>query len=110
MQKSSNDIVAFTDNSFTAKIINKDELILCDTVQDVMGIIIQIRAETKSSPLQIRVEYSNRKPKRNERFEDNLGAFLIRQCDHQVRKVRAETQNNEIRTDLLNSGQAILIS
>ena len=59
--------------------------------------------EIKSSPLQIRAEYSNGKPKWNERFEDNPGAFLIRQYDHQARKVRVETQNNEIRTDLLNS-------
>ena len=83
--------------------INKDELILYDAVQDIMGIIIQIRVEIKSSPLWIRVKYSNRKPKQNKRFEDNPGAFLIRQCNHQARKVRVKTQNNEIQIDLLNS-------
>jgi hypothetical protein len=45
------DIIAFTNNSFVAKMINKEELTLCDAIQDVIGIIIQIRAEIKKSLL-----------------------------------------------------------
>ena len=78
IQQSSNDIVAFTNNSFIAKMINKDKLILCNAVQDAIGIIIQIRVEIKSSLLRIRVKYSNGKPKQNKRFENNPGALLIR--------------------------------
>jgi len=82
---------------------------LCDAIQDVMGIIIQIRVEIKKSPLWIRVEYSNGKPKRNKRFEDNLGVFLIRKCNKEVRGVREENYTNEVRTNLLEYGIVILL-
>ena len=103
------DIIAFTNNSFVAKMINKEELTLCDAIQDVIGIIIQIRVEIKKSLLWIRVKYSNGKPKRNEKFEDNLWAFLIRKCNKEARGVKEENHTNEVKTNLSEYGTAILL-
>jgi len=103
------DIIAFTDNSFVVKMINKEELILCDAIQDTIGIIIQIRAEIKKSLLQIRIEYSNGKLKRNERFEDNPGPFFIRKCNKEATGVREENHTNEVITNLPEYGIAILL-
>ena len=53
--------------------------------------------------------HSNGKPKRNKRFKDNPGAFLIRKCNKEVRGVREENHTNEVRMNLPEYSIIILL-
>ena len=74
--------------------INKRNNIVSNVIQDAGAIITEIIETIENTMISIIIEYAKDKLAINEIFINNLGLFLVRECDRQSKEIKNDREMN----------------